>query len=74
MVKRSEDLCTRCSNCVKTCPAGALWGWEDSFSPATGWQVNKEKCYHYMFVHPGERGCGMCIASCPHFYDSAGSF
>lgn len=62
---KPRDLCLRCGRCAKACPAGALWGWEGGFSPAAGREVNKEKCYRYMFVHPKERGCGMCVANCP---------
>jgi len=61
----NEELCTKCGNCVKACPSGALSRWEQSYSPQEGWRMDKEKCYHYIFVQLGGRRCGMCIGSCP---------
>jgi epoxyqueuosine reductase QueG len=61
----AENLCTLCESCVEACPSGALSHWKSSYTSEEGWRIDKEKCYHYMFVYPGERGCGMCIARCP---------
>ncbi|GAW93465.1 4Fe-4S dicluster domain-containing protein [Calderihabitans maritimus] len=60
-----DSLCNRCGKCVRNCPAGALTGWEELYTPEAGWRMDKEKCYHYIFVKLGGRRCGMCIAACP---------
>lgn len=59
------DNCTRCGECVSRCPAGALDGWEEKYSPRTGWVINKEKCAHYMFATNAGKRCGICLAACP---------
>ena len=60
-----ESPCNNCGKCIKNCPANALEGGKDLNDPQQGWRINKEKCYHYIFIRLGGRRCGMCIASCP---------
>lgn len=64
-VPMDESPCNNCGKCVRNCPANALDGAEELNNPQQGWRINKEKCYHYIFVQLGGKRCGMCIASCP---------
>lgn len=61
----TEEICTKCLRCINNCPMNALKDWEQNFDPQEGWRMDKEKCYHYIFVQLGGKRCGMCIASCP---------
>ncbi|MDW7650721.1 MAG: 4Fe-4S dicluster domain-containing protein [Bacillota bacterium] len=56
--------CEKCQKCVKACPSGALSSWKDTYSPETGWTIDKEKCAHYIFVVLGSKRCGMCVQAC----------
>jgi len=58
------SVCHQCLKCVRECPSGALDDWEKSYSPQTGWTINKEKCAHYMFVASAGKRCGMCVKAC----------
>lgn len=60
-----QTICSKCNKCVNACPAGALTDWEKHYDPSAGWRMDKEKCYHYIFVQLAGRRCGMCIGSCP---------
>lgn len=60
-----NNPCTLCEDCVAACPAQALNGWRGAYSPEEGWRMDKEKCYHYIFVRLAGKRCGMCIGSCP---------
>jgi len=60
-----EEICIKCGKCIEACPSGALSQWEESFTPQAGCQIDKEKCYHYIFVRLGGRRCGMCMTVCP---------
>jgi len=57
--------CSQCGECISRCPAGALKGGQDNFSPRTGWVIDKEKCAHYLFVVNAGKRCGLCVSSCP---------
>jgi len=59
-----ESGCSRCLKCVRECPSCALDDWEKSYSPQTGWTINKEKCAHYMFVANTGKRCGLCVRAC----------
>lgn len=65
VVSKAEKLCTECLKCVEACPANALDGWEDNYSPQKGWRIDKEKCYHHIFVKLAGKRCGLCIKACP---------
>ncbi len=68
--KFTDNVCTGCDRCVKSCPSGAISGKayevgikrEDIFSPAV--------CSEYMkkqFQHIGRGAvCGICIKVCPY--------
>lgn len=45
--KLEKSICNKCGKCVNGCPAGALSEWEKHYEPATGWRMDKKKCYHY---------------------------
>ncbi|GAB6098388.1 epoxyqueuosine reductase [Halanaerocella petrolearia] len=64
-VSEAEKLCTDCQLCVEICPANALDDWKDNYSPQEGWRINKEACYHQIFVKLGGKRCGLCIKACP---------
>ncbi len=63
--ERAENLCTECLQCVKVCPVNALADWEDNYSSVRGWLINKEACFHHMFLQLEGSRCGLCIKACP---------
>ena len=63
--RSSGTHCHECQSCVKACPVDALSDWQDSYSPAEGWPMDKEACYHHIFVRLNGQRCGLCIKACP---------
>jgi len=64
-----DDLCTRCSVCVRGCPVDAIL---DAKQPVRGvkkWYVDFDKCIYY-FTETA--GCGICIEVCPWSEENAG--
>ena len=64
---RAVNVCPagECRACVDVCPVGALNGWEDAYEPATGWRIDKQACYDYIFTTLKGQRCGLCIKACP---------
>jgi len=60
-----EQVCNECLQCVKECPTNALDDWEDNYTSQEGWRMDKERCYHKIFVKLGGNRCGICIKACP---------
>ncbi len=60
-----EKYCTECLKCVEICPANALDDWKGKYTLEEGWRVDKEKCYHQMFIKLSGKKCGLCIKACP---------
>ena len=60
-----ESLCADCDACVRACPVGTLDGWEGAHDPQTGWRIDKQKCYDYIFTTLKGQRCGLCIKACP---------
>jgi len=60
-----KDICLRekCLKCVEICPVKALEN--PVYNPIEGWRINKEKCFHYIYVVLGGDVCGLCIKACP---------
>ncbi|SJZ83738.1 4Fe-4S dicluster domain-containing protein [Selenihalanaerobacter shriftii] len=61
----AEQVCNKCLKCIKACPRNALDDWENKYTPQEGWHIDKEKCYHEIFVKLGGKRCGICIKACP---------
>ena len=54
-----------CEECIRICPVHALDGWEGNYDPETGWVIDKQKCYNYIFTTLKGQRCGLCIKACP---------
>lgn len=61
-----KGLCDKCERCVEICPVDALSNWEENYSPRNGWRIDKESCYHRIFVQLNGKRCGLCIKACPY--------
>ncbi len=61
-----KDFCTRCLNCIRLCPAGAIY--PEPVSPGGGRKtfVDAEKCRTYFYDN---HGCAICVAECPFFLE-----
>lgn len=60
-----DRLCDDCQQCVEICPVNALDDWRENYSPEEGWRMDKEACYHQIFVKLSGKRCGLCIKACP---------
>ena len=63
----TENPCPtcECEACIWICPVHALDGWEGNYDPETGWVIDKQKCYDYIFTTLKGQRCGLCIKACP---------
>lgn len=58
------EFCSRCLNCVRLCPTGALHEQPREKQPEGYVYVDAQKCRPYF---SDNHGCGICIAECPFF-------
>jgi len=62
-------LCTKCGECIKSCPSGALRDIRGKYDRQKGVLINKQKCWEYGKRLRGNDGkrilCGMCLKVCP---------
>ncbi len=68
----SQNLCDGCNQCVKHCPAQALYGKEFSWDNPDASLLDRKACSDYMkkhYMHIGRGSvCGICIKQClEHF-------
>lgn len=78
----SESLCDGCNQCVKSCPAQAIYGKEFSWEDPDASLLDKKACSDYMKRHYQHIGrgsvCGICMKNCAehfkHRHQSAGDF
>lgn len=66
-----DDLCTRCSVCVRGCPVDAILDSKQLVRGVEKWYVDFDKCIYY-FTETA--GCGICIEVCPWSEENAGSW
>ena len=68
----SKSLCDGCNQCVKHCPAQALYGKEFSWDTPDASLLDRKACSDYLkqhFMHIGRGSvCGICMKQCvDHF-------
>lgn len=65
-----QNGCGDCSVCVKSCPAGAIFGQNYNLGDSRDTILDAEKCSRYMKEHFQSIGrgsvCGICIKVCPY--------
>lgn len=69
----TESVCTSCNECVKHCPAQALYGKSFSWENPEADLVDRKACSDYMkkhFMHIGRGSvCGVCIRKCTEHFN-----
>jgi len=61
-----QDFCTKCRQCARYCPAGAIsFGEKVLFNGYEKWPNDVEKCTAQRVGNKEGAGCGVCIAVCP---------
>lgn len=64
-----DDLCSRCTICVKACPVDAIYDDKQMVRGVEKWYVDFDKCIYYFCQ---TSGCGICIEVCPWSDEGAG--
>lgn len=64
-----DDLCSRCTICVKACPVDAIYDTKQPVRGVEKWYVDFDKCIYYFCE---TSGCGICIEVCPWSEEGAG--
>jgi epoxyqueuosine reductase len=64
-----DDLCSRCTICVKACPVDAIYDQKQMVRGVEKWYVDFDKCIYYFCE---TSGCGICIEVCPWSEEGAG--
>jgi NAD-dependent dihydropyrimidine dehydrogenase PreA subunit len=57
-----DDLCTRCTICVRGCPVDAIYDDKQAVRGVEKWYVDFDRCIYYFTE---TTGCGICIEVCP---------
>jgi len=61
-----QDFCSRCEQCARYCPGGAIsFGEKVIFNGYEKWSNDVEKCTGQRVGNKEGAGCGVCIAVCP---------
>lgn len=64
-----DDLCTRCTACVRACPVDAIHDRKQWVRGTEKWYVDFDKCIYYFSE---TSGCAICIEVCPWSEEGAG--
>lgn len=71
--KIMESKCHGCNICVRSCPAGAIHGYEFTEEEPDTKRFDAVKCHHFIENRKKEWNidiercvCGMCVAVCPY--------
>lgn len=64
-----DDLCSRCTLCVRACPVDAIYDQKQMVRGVEKWYVDFDKCIYYFCE---TAGCGICIEVCPWSEPGAG--
>jgi NAD-dependent dihydropyrimidine dehydrogenase PreA subunit len=64
-----DDLCTRCTACVRACPVDAIHDRKQWVRGTEKWYVDFDKCIYYFCE---TSGCAICIEVCPWSEEGAG--
>ncbi len=64
-----DDLCTRCTACVRACPVDAIYDRKQWVRGAEKWYVDFDRCIYYFCE---TSGCAICIEVCPWSEEGAG--
>jgi len=62
-IPMSEGLCGDCDDCIRACPAKALWA--DSLQVMQRYAVDQHKFDRCRPFYAKTHGCAVCLASCP---------
>ncbi|HUT72251.1 MAG TPA: reductive dehalogenase [Desulfatiglandales bacterium] len=61
-----QDFCTKCMQCARYCPSGAIsFGEKVMFNGYEKWPNDVEKCTAQRVGNKEGAGCGVCVAVCP---------
>jgi reductive dehalogenase len=61
-----QDFCTKCKQCARYCPSGAIpFGDKVMFNGYEKWPNNMEKCTKQRVGNKLGAGCGVCVCVCP---------
>lgn len=66
-----DDLCARCTICVRGCPVDAIFDRKQVVRGVEKWYVDFDKCVYYFCE---TSGCGICIEVCPWSEPGAGNW
>jgi reductive dehalogenase len=61
-----QDFCTKCMQCARYCPSGAIsFGEKVMFNGYEKWPNDVENCTAQRVGNKEGAGCGVCVAVCP---------
>jgi NAD-dependent dihydropyrimidine dehydrogenase PreA subunit len=65
-----DDLCARCTACVRACPVDAIYDRKQWVRGVEKWYVDFDKCIYYFCE---TSGCAICIEVCPWSEEGRGA-
>ena len=68
LVAGIADFCTKCTRCVRLCPAGAIPFEKSTQRGLTEFYIDLNRCVPYFLE---TEGCGVCIAQCTYTVKAA---
>jgi len=68
LVAGIADFCTKCTRCVRLCPAGAIPFEKSTQRGLTKFYIDLNRCVPYFLE---TEGCGVCIAQCTYTVKAA---
>ncbi len=66
-----DDLCSKCTACVRACPVDAIHDEKQWVRGLEKWYVDFDKCIYYFCE---TSGCAICIEVCPWSEEGAGAW
>jgi len=66
-----DDLCARCTACVRACPVDAIFDQKQWVRGLEKWYVDFDKCIYYFCE---TSGCAICIEVCPWSEEGRGAW